>query len=93
MADRHWFDGTYRALNEIAIVDADGKIHRPDRVLVEKDKPLGQGTALVIDYKFGKREEEYRWQVRRYMKLLRQMGYRDVRGTLWYCNENAEDVQ
>ena len=93
VADRHWFDGTYRALNEIAIVDADGKIHRPDRVLVEKDRPLGQGTALVIDYKFGKREEEYRWQVRRYMKLLRQMGYRDVRGTLWYCNENAENVQ
>ena len=92
--DRHWFDGTYRALNEIAIVDAKGKIHRPDRVLVEKDKPLGQGKAFVIDYKFGRREEEqYRSQIGRYMTLLTQMGYRDVRGTLWYCNEQAEDVQ
>ncbi len=93
VADRHWFDGTYRPLNEIAIVDADGKLHRPDRVLVEKGKPLGQGSAFVIDYKFGHREESYRWQLRRYMKLLRGMGYRDVRGTLWYCNESAEDVE
>ena len=93
VAGRHWFDGTYRALNEITIVDASGEIHRPDRVLVEKDKPLGQGTALVIDYKFGRREEKYSRQIRRYMKLLSQMGYRDVRGTLWYCNEKPEDVQ
>ena len=94
VADRHWFDGTYRSLNEITIVDAKGKIHRPDRVLVEKDKPLGQGKAFVIDYKFGRREEaQYRSQIQRYMTLLSQMGYRDVRGTLWYCNEQAEDVQ
>ena len=93
VAGRHWFDGTYRALNEITIVDASGEIHRPDRVLVGKEDPLGQGTALVIDYKFGQRREKYRRQILRYMKLLREMGYRDVRGTLWYCNETAEDVE
>ncbi len=93
VAGRHWFDGTYRALNEITIVDASGEIHRPDRVLVEKDQPLGQGTALVIDYKFGQRNEKYRWQIRRYMKLLREMGYRDVQGTIWYCNETPDDVK
>jgi ATP-dependent exoDNAse (exonuclease V) beta subunit len=92
VAGRHWFDGTYRPLNEITVVDEQGEIHRPDRVLVEKDKPLGQGTALVIDYKFGARREAYRRQIRRYMKLLSQMGYHDVRGTLWYCHETAEDV-
>ena len=93
VAGRHWFDGTYRALNEITIVDASGEIHCPDRVLVGKEEPLGQGTALVIDYKFGQRREKYRRQILRYMKLLREMGYRDVRGTLWYCNETAEDVE
>ena len=93
MAGRHWFDGTYRALNEITIVDASGEIHRPDRVLVEKDQPLGQGSALVIDYKFGQRNEKYRWQIRRYMKLLREMGYHDVQGTIWYCNETPDDVK
>ena len=93
VADRHWFDGTYRALNEMTIVDAAGEIHRPDRVLVEKDKPLGEGSALVIDYKFGRPAEKYSWQIRRYKKLLTQMGYRNVQGFLWYCNERVEDVQ
>ena len=92
VASRHWFDGTYRPLNEVSIVDETGAIHRPDRVLVERDKPLGQGCALVIDYKFGHRQERYARQIRRYMDLIQRMGYREVRGTLWYCNEEAEDI-
>ena len=93
VVERHWFDGTWRSLNEISIVDENGELHRPDRVLVEKGKPLGQGSALVIDYKFGERKESHCDQIRRYMKLLSEMGYGDVRGTLWYCNETAEDVE
>ena len=94
VADRHWFDGSWRALNEISIVDAAGEIHRPDRVLVEKGKPLGQGKALVIDYKFGEEHDKYRKQVRRYMNLLFQMGYSDVSGLLWYCPKNlVKDVE
>ena len=88
VAGRHWFDGTYAPLNEVSIVDADGEVHRPDRVLVEKGMPVGQGRAIVIDYKFGQEKSSYRNQVRKYMELLSQIGYRDVTGYIWYCKLN-----
>ena len=88
VADRHWFDGTYRPLNEVSIVAADGSVFRPDRVLVEKGKPTGEGKALVIDYKFGLELPKHRKQVKDYMDLLRGIGYSDVSGYLWYCKSN-----
>jgi hypothetical protein len=42
----------------------------------------------VVDYKFGEEHKYYAWQVRRYMKLLRQMGYPGVKGYLWYVKNN-----
>ena len=42
------------------------------------------GSADIIDYKFGKPEEGYLYQVHRYMRLYKAMGYRNVRGALWY---------
>jgi len=46
---------------------------------MKKDK------TLVIDYKFGDSESpSHEWQVRSYMQHLRQMGYKNVEGFLWY---------
>ena len=40
---------------------------------------------MVVDYKFGGREpERYRRQVLEYLALLRQMGYTETEGYLWY---------
>ncbi|MBR1538922.1 MAG: hypothetical protein IJ799_07665, partial [Bacteroidales bacterium] len=77
---RHWFDGTYRVMNEASIVDADGEIRRPDRVLIS---PTGD-RVIVIDYKFGQKRPSHKQQVRTYTTLLRQMGYPYVEGWLWY---------
>jgi hypothetical protein len=88
VAARHWFDGTYRPMNEVSIVDGDGEVFRPDRVLVEKGKPVGEGRAIVIDYKFGRERAEHRTQVGKYMELLRNIGYTDVSGYIWYCKLN-----
>jgi len=81
---RHWFDGTYRVMNEASIVDASGEIRRPDRVLVSENSE----RVIVIDYKFGHPRSSHRSQVRTYMELLRQMGYPSVEGWLWYVTEN-----
>ncbi len=88
VAARHWFDGTYRPMNEVSIVDGDGEVFRPDRVLVEKGKPVGEGKAIIIDYKFGKEVAKYADQVKGYMKLLSDIGYTDVSGYIWYCKLN-----
>lgn len=88
VSDRHWFDGTYRPMNEASIVEGNGVVSRPDRVLLERGKPLGEGAAIVIDYKFGEVRDKYRRQVKSYMNLLREMGYGPVRGYIWYCKSD-----
>ena len=80
-AAREWFAGGWeRVRNENEIIIPDGaSARRPDRVMI-------RGTrAVVVDYKFGGREpEHYRRQVREYLALLRQMGYTETEGYLWY---------
>lgn len=84
-----WFDPQNRILNERPIMieehdGADHRVERPDRVVVRPD-----GTAIVIDYKFGdavskEQQQQYDEQVSRYMRLLHLAGYAKVEGYLWY---------
>ena len=80
-AAREWFAGGWeRVRNEHEIIIPGGSsTRRPDRVII-------RGTrAVVVDYKFGGREpERYRRQVLEYLALLRQMGYTETEGYLWY---------
>ena len=78
-----WFADASSARNELSIFGADGSLNRPDRVVQAPD-----GTITIIDYKFGAERDSYLWQVRRYMKLYRQMGHSNVRGYVWYVPED-----
>ena len=76
-----WFGGGWQRVrneNEI-IVPGAGSPRRPARVMI-------RGTrAVVVDYKFGSRDPgRYRRQVGEYLGLLRQMGYTQCEGYLWY---------
>ena len=82
VSDYHWFDIGNTVFNELSIINTDGNVERPDRVVVR------DGETIVVDYKFGEERGYYCWQVRRYMKLLRQMGYPGVKGYLWYVKNN-----
>ncbi len=79
-----WFNGKYKLYNECTILDrnSNGNDKRPDRVMVSGD------TAIVVDFKFGKRQEAYIRQVEEYKSLLRNMGYKQVKGYLWYIYTN-----
>ena len=45
--------------------------------------------VVVVDYKFGEHaDQRYHSQVRNYLKLIRQMGYDEVEGFLWYVELN-----
>lgn len=84
---KDWFSDRWKVFNECAILyyDEDGKIteRRPDRVITD-----GKET-IVIDYKFGKPNDDYADQVRNYMQRLTDMGHSNVKGYLWYVNRNA----
>ncbi len=84
---RGWFpEERDCVLNETSIIDIDGGIHRPDRVI------LKDGKVVIVDYKFGhyygeyaeRAREGYKKQIRKYADLYRQAGYEDVSCYLWY---------
>ena len=64
--------------NEQAIFDADGSERRPDRVVIRGRQ------AVIIDFKFGHEEDSYRYQLRRYARLYRQLGYEVAGAWIWY---------
>lgn len=77
-----WFDPAARSLREAEIRDADGKVLRPDRVVVRGDR------IEVVDFKVGKREDAHRDQVRTYVELLKAIfAGRSVAGYLVYIDE------
>ena len=85
VASYGWFapENLGGVLNEVGIIDADGGLHRPDRVVFGAD-----GSVTVIDYKFGSEHPGYAAQVRRYCALFRSLGYAPVKGYLWYVTES-----
>ena len=79
ISERHWFDGSMKVLNELEIIEPGGKVSRPDRVLVNRTE------AIVIDFKFGVVDERnHMRQVNKYLKLIKDMGYANVNGYVWY---------
>ena len=80
-----WFEGFEKVVAERPIVLKNKEaVYRPDRVVW-----TAEGTVDVIDYKFGKEHKaQYEKQVKNYMNLLSSMGYDNVRGFLWYVDNN-----
>lgn len=81
-----WFNGNYSLYNEASIIYRDGgtlQARRPDRVMIKPD-----GSAVIVDFKFGREREEYLHQVQEYMDLLRKMGYPSIEGHIWYVYNN-----
>ena len=82
-----WFpDDPSMVMVETDIVDLDGQVYRPDRVVIEN------GKVLVIDYKFGQHHTEYERQMKMYSAIFRRMGYADVTAVLWYVQTGMYKV-
>ena len=90
ISSRGWFgDSGVTVFNEVPMIDSDGRIYRPDRVLVHDD-----GSVTVIDYKFGEKEASHRRQIMHYADMWRRRGCSDVRAYLWYVTAGeVEDVR
>lgn len=83
---KDWYSGKWKLYNECSIIytDPEGamQVRRPDRVMMNEDE------TIVVDFKFGKKKEEYNAQVREYITLLNEMGHTHVKGYLWYVFAN-----
>lgn len=80
-ADRGWFPShAERILNEASLIDTDGQICRPDRVVI------ADGKVIIIDYKFGEHHRIYERQLKKYAGIWSRLGYEDVTSYLWYVH-------
>jgi hypothetical protein len=67
-------------LNEASLIDTDGQICRPDRVVI------ADGKVIIIDYKFGEHHRIYERQLKKYAGIWSRLGYEDVTSYLWYVH-------
>lgn len=75
-----WFAPNIRILNEVTILTPQGSQYRPDRITIDQE------IATIIDYKFGDKENTaYSKQVKNYMKLIEDIGYK-TKGYICYVN-------
>lgn len=82
-----WFSPRWKVFNECSMIyfdpeDQRVKEQRPDRVVYDGKK------MIVIDFKTGSELEKHKRQVRGYVYLLKDMGYKDVEGYLWYIRND-----
>ncbi len=82
-----WFSPRWKSFNECSMIYFDPeerrvKEQRPDRVVYDGKK------MIVIDFKTGAELEKHKRQVRGYVHLLNDMGYKDVEGYLWYIRND-----
>ncbi|MCD8185405.1 MAG: UvrD-helicase domain-containing protein, partial [Rikenellaceae bacterium] len=79
---RQWFEPGWKEIrneNDILVPAHTASPRRPDRVMIRQER------VVVVDYKFGGRENNaYARQVQEYVDLIRQMGYTEVQGYIWY---------
>ncbi len=68
----------YRILNERSLLKPDDLL-RPDRIM------FSGKNAVVVDYKTGEsKSENYKRQVKKYARILKETGFEKVEGYLWY---------
>ena len=78
-----WFDGTYRVVNERNILTGANGVKRPDRIMI------GADGVVVVDYKSGELESDnYKYQLRTYIRELKNCGFQNVSGYIWYTKTN-----
>jgi ATP-dependent exoDNAse (exonuclease V) beta subunit len=82
-----YFSETSIIKNELEILTTEGQVLRPDRVVIEHN------TAIVIDYKTGKRNaSKYHGQMRDYENALLSLGYTYVKKILLYIEEQEVEI-
>lgn len=78
-----WLTGNYRIWNEAAIITADGKTIRPDKVFTSDEE------TIILDFKFTTDDYiDHKYQVTRYIQALENLDYKNVKGFLFYAKSN-----
>ncbi|MBB4801142.1 ATP-dependent exoDNAse (exonuclease V) beta subunit [Flavobacterium nitrogenifigens] len=81
------FNGNDTVLNEQTIVQKEGRILKPDRVVFLENK-----EALLLDYKTGAVNAKYQQQIQEYQDAIEDLGYKVLKKALVYIGAEIEVV-
>ncbi|MDX6180710.1 UvrD-helicase domain-containing protein [Flavobacterium sp. Fl-77] len=82
-----YFDGSCKILNEQTIVQKEGRILKPDRIVFTKNK-----EAYLLDYKTGAANVKYKQQIQEYQLAIEDLGYRVLKNALAYIGTEIDVV-
>jgi ATP-dependent exoDNAse (exonuclease V) beta subunit len=80
----HFAEGN-RVLNEQTIIQKEGKIIKPDRMVITSDN-----NVFLIDYKTGAPNPKHQLQLTNYQNAIEEMGYKVVEKALIYIGEEVK---
>ena len=81
------FEEGNEVLNEQTIIQKEGKIIKPDRMVLTKNKDV-----FLLDYKTGLHNPKYQLQLENYQNAIELMGYKVVKKSLIYIGEQINVV-
>ncbi len=81
------FEGKNKILNEQTIVQKEGKILKPDRIVLTEDK-----KAYLLDYKTGAINSKYKQQIQEYQDAIEDLGYKVLKKALVYIGTEIDVV-
>lgn len=82
-AVKEWFSDRWQSVRCESNIISSGGLRRPDRVMIDGER------VVVVDYKFGRKEEQnHHKQIREYLSLLQSMGYTETEGYVWYVRDS-----
>lgn len=81
------FNGDYTILNEQTIVQKEGRILKPDRIVLTQNK-----EAYLLDYKTGAINTKYAQQIQEYQDAIEDLGYKVLKKALVYIGTEIDVV-
>ena len=78
-----YFDAHHTIYNEKDIISKNGKLFRPDRVVVNANN-----EAIIIDYKTGLQDSKHKEQLYDYQYILEEMDFKVIKKVLIYINDD-----
>ena len=81
------FNGNFTILNEQTIVQKEGRILKPDRIVLTSNK-----EAYLLDYKTGVVNSKYAQQIQEYQDAIEDLGYKVLKKALVYIGTEIDVV-
>jgi ATP-dependent exoDNAse (exonuclease V) beta subunit len=82
-----FFAEEHTILNEKTIIQKEGNLVKPDRMVLTKNKEI-----YLLDYKTGSHQAKYTQQLENYQKAIEKMGFKVTKKALVYIGETLEIV-